>query len=103
MCIVPELLHVADLSVEVGDPIETGEPAAGVRRMIPILGGTVAGPRLTGRILPGGADFQLSRNDGVTELEARYVILTIRRQNCSDFCQRRGHGRHERVVGKTIH
>lgn len=69
-----ELAHAADLSVLVGQPIEIGETAAGVRRVIPILGGEVSGPRLQGRVLPGGADYQLIRADGVAELHARYVI-----------------------------
>ena len=69
-----KLVHIADLSVIVGDPIETGETPAGVRRAIPILGGQVTGPKMKGHILSGGADFQILRRDGVTELEARYVI-----------------------------
>ena len=51
-----------------------GETAAGIQRAIPILGGTVGGPRLRGKVLPGGADFQLLRKDGVTELRARYTL-----------------------------
>lgn len=42
--------------------------------MIPITGGTCAGPRLCGTVLPGGADWQLVRPDGVAEIEARYTI-----------------------------
>lgn len=69
-----ELAHAADLTVLVGQPIEIGETAVGVRRVIPILGGEVSGPRLQGRVLPAGADYQLIRADGVAELHARYVI-----------------------------
>lgn len=71
-----QLTHVADVTALVGTPIEIGKTAAGVRRMVPILGGEVSGPRLNGRILPGGADYQLIRSDGVAELQARYVIET---------------------------
>jgi hypothetical protein len=42
--------------------------------MIPIAGGEVTGPRIRGKVLPGGADFQIMRADGVTDLHARYVI-----------------------------
>jgi len=73
---VIELMHVADLTVLVGEPIEIGVTAAGARRVVPILGGEVSGPRIQGRILPVGADFQLVRADGVAELHARYVIET---------------------------
>jgi hypothetical protein len=70
----PRLEHLADFDVVVAPPGEIGETGIGERRMIPIIGGTVAGPRLNGRILPGGADFQIIRPTGVTELFARYVI-----------------------------
>ena len=34
------------------------------------------GPRLEAEIVPGGADWQYVRGDGVVELEARYSIRT---------------------------
>lgn len=70
----PALVHVADLNVEIGAPIVVGTTPHGLRRVIPITGGTVEGLRLAGRILPGGADFQNIRDDGLAELHARYVI-----------------------------
>ncbi len=72
----PGLVHVADLVIEVGAPIEIGRIAGNLRRMIPIGTGNVVGPRIRGRVLPGGADFQIMRSDGITDLEARYVIET---------------------------
>ena len=71
----PHLAHVADFSVEVAAPIVIGETAAGLRRIVPITGGRATG-RIEGAIEPGGADFQILRTDGVTELEARYTIVT---------------------------
>ena len=70
----PALVHVFDLVVEVATPREIGEIGFGRRRVIDILGGTVSGPRLTGRILPGGADYQIIRPGGLTELHARYTL-----------------------------
>jgi Protein of unknown function (DUF3237) len=70
----PELELVADLRVEIGPPIELGGGPKGERRVIPITGGRVEGPGLCGRILPGGADTQLVRADGVAEIDASYVI-----------------------------
>jgi len=70
------LEHVADLVVTVATPIEIGSTPAGLRRLIPITGGEARGPKLRGRVLPLGADFQTMRGDGVTELEARYAIET---------------------------
>jgi Protein of unknown function (DUF3237) len=48
----------------------------GVRRYIPIVGGTVAGPELNGKVLAAGGDSQIIRSDGVIALEARYIIQT---------------------------
>ncbi len=70
----PRLDFVGEVSAEVAAPVSVGACATGERRVVPILGGRVAGPRLTGEILPGGADYQLIRADGVTEIEARYTI-----------------------------
>lgn len=72
----PSLVHVADVHVVVGTPIIVGKGPQGLRRVIPIDGGTVDGPRLAGRVLPGGADFQIIRDDWVAEVHARYVIET---------------------------
>jgi hypothetical protein len=65
---------VAEIEALVGPPLIVGPLATGERRIVPILGGRVAGPRLAGEILPGGADTQLIRADGVAEIEARYVL-----------------------------
>jgi hypothetical protein len=69
----PKLTHIADFIIEVGTPISVGETAEGLRRVVPILGGTVRGPRLAGKFLAAGADYQIIRPDGYTRLDARYV------------------------------
>lgn len=72
----PELEHVCTLHVTL-DPIrEMGAGRAGARRIIPIVGGTVTGPRLTGRILNVGADWQTLFADGLAELDTRYAMET---------------------------
>lgn len=53
-----------------------GATPYGERRIINILGGTVEGPKLKGRILRGGADWQIVRSDGVVDLRARYTVET---------------------------
>jgi hypothetical protein len=70
----PQPDFVAELVAEVGAPLSIGAGPGGERRIIPIHGGRIAGPRLTGEVLPGGADFQLIRPDGVAEIEARYTL-----------------------------
>ena len=67
------LTHLADITIEVGLPISIGETDQGLRRVVPILGGHVQGPRLKGTVLPAGADYQLIRADGYTTLDARYA------------------------------
>jgi hypothetical protein len=57
-------------------PQELGEAPLGRRRVIPITGGSFRGEKLSGRVLPGGADWQLIRADGVAELDARYTLET---------------------------
>ncbi|WP_245154291.1 DUF3237 family protein [Rhodococcus sp. 1R11] len=51
----PDLTFVAHLSVTVGEPIDLGQVSDGHRRLVPILGGTVDGPVMRGRVLAGGA------------------------------------------------
>jgi hypothetical protein len=68
----PLLEHVADLIVRVSAPTVVSCS----RRVIGINGGEVMGARLHGKILPGGAEFQVIRADHTTELDARYVIET---------------------------
>ena len=54
--------------------MDLGVTQHGNRRIIPITGGTFEGPLIKGIIVPGGADWQIIRDDGVAELEARYTL-----------------------------
>jgi len=56
--------------------LSLGRTPMGERRIIGILGGTVRGPKLNGRVLPGGADWQIIRADGAADIQARYTIET---------------------------
>ncbi|WP_404900442.1 DUF3237 domain-containing protein [Priestia filamentosa] len=67
---------VMEALVEVGGVQEIGEIPFGLRRIIPITGGTFEGPQIKGIILPGGADWQIVRPDGIREIEARYTLET---------------------------
>ena len=62
--------------IALGPLQELGDTPLGRRRVIPIVGGSFQGERLNGRVLAGGADWQLVRPDGVAELDARYVLET---------------------------
>jgi hypothetical protein len=72
----PALTFFADLSVQVGTPVEVGTTAQGVRRLIPIVGGHAAGHGWVARVLPGGCDFQLIVSPTLAHLDARYVLET---------------------------
>jgi hypothetical protein len=74
--VIPHLEFVCDLVVELAAPHEMGRSPAGTRRIIPIVGGTATGPRISGRILDVGADWQTVLAGGVADLDARYAIET---------------------------
>lgn len=73
-------------------PRETlGRGPLGERFIVPITGGSFAGPRLRGTVLAGGADRQLLRADGIRELDAFYemrvddgTVLTVRNRAIID-------------------
>lgn len=75
------------IEAEVGAIESLGVMATGERRVVAINGGSVSSRRppagvdlgafeLEGRLLPGGADWQWVRSDGITEIAAHYVIQT---------------------------
>jgi hypothetical protein len=51
-----------------------GKTPYGERRVINITGGSISGPRLSGKILPGGADWQIIRSDDVADIFAKYTF-----------------------------
>jgi hypothetical protein len=74
--IAPELRFAFGMEVEVGTPLDFGQTQKGHRRVVPIQGARVSGPRLEGRVLAGGADWQILHPDGTADLDARYTIQT---------------------------
>ena len=73
---LPQLDFVFAANATVDAPLDLGDVAKGGRRIVPITGGDFSGPRMRGEVLPGGADWQVLRGDGVAELEARYTLRT---------------------------
>jgi len=67
-----ELIFTANVAVD--PPLDCGDIGKGTRRIVPITGGEFSGPKIRGKVLPGGADWQILRSDGVSELEARYTL-----------------------------
>ena len=72
----PGLVFAFELHAQVAPPLVVGDVAAGTRRIVQITGGTFEGPGFKGRVLPGGADWQIIHADGFTELDTRYTIET---------------------------
>lgn len=72
--VVPTLTLAMRLRILTGPPQELGMVDGVRKRIIPITGGTVEGPRLTGRIVPGGADWQSIRPDGTADILARHAL-----------------------------
>ena len=68
--------YVFTLTVHIGDVTTAGETGHGVRRIIPITGGTVKGEGINGKVCPFGADFQVIRPNELIELEAKYAFET---------------------------
>ena len=72
----PTLEFAFEARVGVQTPLVVGQSSHGLRRVVPITGGTFEGPAIRGRVVPGGADWQYVRLDGVLALEAKYTLQT---------------------------
>ena len=76
MASLPALEIIFSAQVTVAPALDLGDVGKGGRRIVPITGGVFSGPQMHGLVLPGGADWQVLRGDGVAELEARYTLRT---------------------------
>lgn len=65
---------VLEARVAIGMPQALGETSQGTRTIIPITGGSFEGPNIKGVVVPGGADWQLTRPDGLMSITARYTL-----------------------------
>ena len=68
------LARLYKAEITLAAPQELGETPLGRRRIIGVTGGRFAGERLSGRVLPGGADWQSIRPDGVAVIDTRYTM-----------------------------
>lgn len=62
-------------TVNIGGSVRVGASKRGSRNIIPITGGSMSG-RISGKVLSGGADYQLSGGSGGLNLDARYTLQT---------------------------
>lgn len=72
----PTIDLALELYVTIAPRVEVGESDLGARGFIPITGGRFSGDNIRGEVMPGGADWQLRRPDGVLEINALYSIRT---------------------------
>lgn len=70
----PSTEYVFTIYATISGAMTVGPTTRGQIRAIPITGGEVEGEKIRGRVVPGGADWQRSRDDGITEIEATYAI-----------------------------
>ena len=68
--------YVFTITAHIGEVTSAGEIGHGVRRIIPITGGTVKGEGVNGKVFAFGADFQIIRPNELIELEAKYAFET---------------------------
>lgn len=72
---VPLIEFAFEERVTIDPAVVLGDTALGYRQYIPITGGTVAGPKLQGRVVPGGFDFQHTYSaSNCTQLSADYFL-----------------------------
>jgi hypothetical protein len=73
----PSLTLLYRLEAVLGEPLDLGEVSQGRRRIVPLTGGTFAGPELNGKLLPGtSADWQIVLADGTALGDIRYTLQT---------------------------
>jgi hypothetical protein len=85
----PRLTMVFRLEATLGDVLDVGDVAQGRRRIVPLPGGTFAGPELNGTLLPGAsADWQIVQVDGTVLGDIRFALQTDR----GDLLYVRSHG-----------
>jgi hypothetical protein len=70
----PALAPYFTIDVDLELPITVTRDKDRVSQFIPIVGGTVKGPRLSGRVLPYGGDWAAEHSDGSMSIHARYFI-----------------------------
>ena len=68
--------HLFSYTANLDPPQWIGDCPEGLRIVFPVSGGELTGPRVRGRILPGGGDWMTGRRDGVGILDVRGTVET---------------------------
>ena len=73
----PRLTLIYRLEATLAPPLDLGNVAQGLRRIVAQTGGTFTGPELNGTLLPGAsADWQIVLPDGTALGDIRYTLQT---------------------------
>lgn len=70
-----ETEEIMRIHVQCNDDMEVKNDGSGFLRVIPIVGGTFQG-KVNGTIVPGGADWNTSKDNGISHLFAKYLLKT---------------------------
>jgi len=73
---MPAFAFIYECVASIAPAWDFGRTLEGQRRVIPITGGTFHGPRMRGQVVANGADWNLSRADGVSSVDAAYYLKT---------------------------
>jgi hypothetical protein len=68
--------EIMRLNVKIAEPEIVGTTGCGKLRVIPIVGGTFTGAKINGTVVPGGADWNTTRDDGIAHVFAKYLLET---------------------------
>ena len=69
-------LTTLSLDVDLAGIVAIGDTPSGRRIVAPVKGGSFAGERLSGTVLPGGADWVIRRADGNSTIDVRLTLRT---------------------------
>lgn len=70
----PQVEFVFEARITLAPAVVLGDAPSGRRQYIPITGGTIAGPKLNGRVIPGGWDYQNRLASGCFSMTADYFL-----------------------------
>jgi Protein of unknown function (DUF3237) len=68
--------HLLDIAIDLDPRLDFGRGPLGQRVLFGAAGGSFAGARLRGDVLPGGGDWALFRPDGSMALDVRLTLRT---------------------------
>jgi Protein of unknown function (DUF3237) len=73
----PRLTQIYRLEATVGEILDVGDVAQGLRHVVPLTGGTFTGPELNGTLVPGAsADWQIVLAEGTALGDISYILQT---------------------------